>query len=148
MSLPTEADFALVKMGDGADPEVFTTVCGMTGVTINQSAQSSDRYVRDCAKPGEVPIRKQRITGKALDVSGSGLTNVDEIDRLNTALGAPKNYEIELYEEDGTDTGNLLGTLAYTSKMTAFNMSIPREGDATAEINLPSHGVWTYTAAA
>lgn len=147
MSLPTEIDFALVKKGNGASPEVFATVCGLTDVTINQTAQSSDRYVRDCAKPGKIPTRAQRITGRALDVTGSGLSNADTIEDLMDALGNLKNYEIELYQNDGTDTGELLGTLSMSSKMTAFNLSLPQEGDASGEITLPSHGDWTYTPA-
>ncbi len=147
MSLPNEADFALVKMGDGASPEVFTTICGLTDVTINRSAASNDRYVRDCTKPGEVPNRTQQITGKSLDVSGSGLSNVDTIDDFENALGVLKNYKVELYRRDGTDAGELLGTLAMASHMTAANMSVPADSPASADITLPSHGAWTYTAA-
>lgn len=145
MSLPNEADFALVKMGDGDSPEVFTTICGLTDVTINFSAASNDRYVRDCAKPGEVPTRKQQITGKSLDVSGTGLSNVDTVDDFLAALGVLKNYKVELYRADGTDAGELLGTLAMSSHMTAANLSIPRESPASADITLPNHGVWTWT---
>ena len=147
MSLPNEADFALVKMGDGASPEVFTTICGLTDVTINRSAASNDRYVRDYTKPGEVPNRTQQITGKSLDVSGSGLSNVDTIDDFENALGMLKNYKVELYRRDGTDAGELLGTLAMASHMTAANMSVPADSPASADITLPSHGAWTYTAA-
>lgn len=140
MSLPSEVDFALVKI-DGV------VVCGLTSVTINQTAQSSDRYVRDCTKPGEVPVRKQKITGKALDVSGTGLTNAPQIPTLMAALGVATDYTVELYSDDGTDAGDLIGTLAFTSKMTATNMTIPRDGDASADITLPSHGAWSYTPA-
>lgn len=140
MSLPTEADFALIKL-DGA------IVCGLTDVSLNQAAQSSDRYVRDCTKPGEVPVRKQKITGKSLDVSGSGLSNVAQIPALMSALGVLNDYTVELYADDGTDGGELLGTVTMSSKMTAFNLSVPREGDASAEITLPNHGPWSYEAA-
>lgn len=148
MSLPTEADFAIIKRGDGATPtEAFTVLCGISNVTIGRSAQSSDRYVRDCAKPGEVPVRRQRITGKSLEVSGSGLTNVDQIEDFEEALGRRYNYLVELYEDDNTDAGNLLGTIAYASKMTTANMAINRDGDATADVTLPNDGPWTYTPA-
>lgn len=147
MSVPTEADFALIKMGDGADPEVFTQVCGIQDVTLNKAAQSNDRYVRDCAKPGEVPFRKTKVTGKALDISGSGLSNVDEVDRTEAALGQVKNYKIELYAEDGTDAGTLLGTYAGAFRMTTDTMTVPRDNSASAQFNLASDGAWTYTSA-
>lgn len=147
MALPTEVDFALIKKGDGAATEVFTLVCGLTDVQINQRANSADRYVRDCAKPGEVPIRKTRVTGKQLDVTGSGLTDIDNIATLTAALGKTGNYKVELYRDDGTDAGDLLGTLAAAFRLTATDLNMPRDGDATGNITLASDGAWTYTPA-
>ena len=66
---------------------------------------------------------------------------------MEAALGVLKNYQVELYASDGTDAGNLLGTYIYASHLTAANMNLTREGDAQADITLPSHGAWTYTAA-
>jgi hypothetical protein len=148
MSLPTEADFALIKMGDGGGTEVFTQICGIQDVTVNQTVNTSDRFVRDCAKPGEVPFRKTKTSGKQLDISGSGLSNVDTIEDLNDALGKVKNYKVELYADNGTDAGDLLGTFAGAFRMTTSNLNLPRESDGSSEINLASHGAWTYTAAA
>lgn len=148
MSLPTEVDFALVKMGDGAGPEVFTTICGLTDVTIGKTVSTTDRFVRDCAKPGETPSRKTRANGKQLDITGSGLSNADTIASLEAALGKVKNYKVECYADDGTDAGELLGTYTAAFRMTANNLTVPRDGDATGEITLASHGVWTYEAAA
>lgn len=147
MSLPTEADFAIIKRGNGASPEVFSILCGISNVTIGRAAQSSDRYVRDCEKPGEVPVRRQRITGKSLEVSGSGLTNIDQFEDFEEALGRRLNYRVELYQDDNSDAGALLGTIAYASKMTAANLAINRDGDATADVTLPNDGPWTYTPA-
>jgi hypothetical protein len=148
MSIPNEIDFALIKMGDGATPtEAFTILCGLNNVTINRTASSQDKFTKDCAFPGRVPVRTQRIQGRQLDISGTGLTNADDIARFDAALGNLKNYKVELYKRDGTDAGDLIGTYAYSSKMTAANLSINDEGDSTAEVTLPSHGTWTYTAA-
>lgn len=148
MSLPNEVDFALVKMGDGAGPEVFTLICGLTDVTINKGAQTNDRYVRDCAKPGEVAFRKVRTSGRSMDISATGLSNVDTIEDLDAALGQSKNYKIELYNEDGTDAGELLGTYSGAFVMTAANMGVPRDNAASGDISLASDGAWTYTPAA
>ena len=148
MSLPTEADFAIIKIGDGATPtEVFAIACGIQDVTINQAVGTQDRYVRDCAKPGEIPNRKVKATGKSLDVTGSGLIDKAQIAIYNSALGVAKNYKIEVYADDGTDAGTLEATIAGSFMMTASNMSIPREGTASAEVTLASNGAWTWTAA-
>lgn len=148
MAVPTEIDWLLVKMGDGATPtEVFTLVCGIQDVTINQTVNVTDRAVRDCATPGAVPTRKTRATSKQLDISGSGLSNSASIVTLNAALGALKNYKIEAYQDAGTDTGTLLGTFAGNFRMTSSNLSVPREGDGGGDIALASQGAWTWTAA-
>ena len=148
MSLPTEADFAIIKIGDGATPtEAFAIACGIQDVSINQSVGTQDRFSRDCAKPGEIPNRKVKATGKSLDVTGSGLIDKAQIAIYNAALGVAKNYKIEVYADDGTDTGTLLGTIAGSFMMTASNMSIPREGTASAEVTLANNGAWTWTAA-
>lgn len=148
MSVPNEADFAIIKIGDGATTEVFTIACGLQDVNINQVANTSDRFVRDCAKPGEVPNRKVKTTGKQLDVTGSGLIDKAQVAIFIAALGLSKNYKVELYKDDGTDNGTLLGTYAAPFVMTASNMSIPREGNGSAEVTLASNGAWTWTAAA
>lgn len=148
MSVPVEADFALIKIGDGAATEVFTTICGMRQVGINRTVSSSDRFVRDCAKPNKPAVRKVRVTGKQMDVTGSGLINKTDIAAFDAALGKSKNFKIELYQDDGTDTGLLMGTYAAAFVMTAANKSLQEGGDASSEITLASNGDWTWTAAA
>ena len=148
MSFPVEVDFAVIKVGDGATPtEVFAIACGIQDVSVNSVANTQDRFTRDCAKPGSVPVRKTKTTGKQLDVSGSGLIDKAHIDIFQDSLGVVKNYKIELYQDDGTDTGDLMGTFAGAFNMTAANLSVPREGVSSAEITLANHGDWTWTAA-
>lgn len=148
MSLPTEFDFALIKMGDGATPtEVFTTICGMQDATLNETVNTNDRFVRDCAKPGEVPQRRVQTTGKQTDITGTGLTNADNIASVRAALGVPKNYRVEVYRRDGTDAGVLLGTFAGKFVMTSSNLNVTLDTPGSAEITLASDGALTYTAA-
>lgn len=148
MSYPTEIDWALIKKGDGATPEVFAVLCGMQDATINTTAQTQDRFVRDCAKPGSIPKRKTKTTGLAQDITGSGLTNADNVADMQAAIGHVANYTIECYADNGTDAGELLGTFAGAYKLTAHNLSLTRENASTAEITLASEGDWTWTPAA
>lgn len=149
MSLPLEFDFAQIKIGDGATPtEVFTVSCGKTDVTANFVANSSDRFVRDCAKPGEVPFRKTKVSGKQLDVTATGLTDATAFGTEIDLVGTRNNVKVEYYTDDGTDGGDLIGTIACNMLITALNIGTPRDGDASAELSLASHGAWTWTAAA
>lgn len=145
MSLPTEFDFALVLMGDGASPEVFTQVCGIEAAQVNITASTSDHFAPDCAKPGAVPFRRVKTNGKQMDVTGSGLSNADTIEDFIGALGLSKNYKVEGYRRDGTDGGELLGTFSGPYVMTAFNLNIATE--ASGEVTLASDGQFTYTPA-
>lgn len=148
MSLPTEFDFAILKIGDGEGPEVFTISCGKQDISMNFVANSSDRFVRDCAKPGEIPFRKAKATGRQADVTATGLTDVTAFETELALLGKRANVKVELYADDQTDVGDLLGTVAMNALITALNIGASRDGDSTAEIVLASHGAWTWTAAA
>jgi hypothetical protein len=134
-------------MGDGASPEVFSIVCGVTDVTINETANTSDRFRRDCAKPGVPGIRYTKSGGKQLEVTGSGTSHADMTVKLMAAVGAVRNYKIEARQKDGTDTGELLGTYAGAFRMTAHNITTAAEGEGSVEITLANHGAYTYTPA-
>lgn len=148
MSVPTEIDFALIKIGDGGGTETFAVACGIENVSLQRVANTEDRYVRDCAAPGAVPVRKVKVTGKALTITGDGMSDKAHIGIFGDALGEVKNYEIEAYADDGTDAGDLLGTFSGAFMMDAANISAPRNGTSTAEITLKNHGDWTWTAEA
>lgn len=147
MSVPTEFDFALIKIGNGASPEVFVTSCGKQDITFNFAANSTDRFVRDCTKPGEVPFRKAKVTGKQMDVTAAGLTDATTYGAEFDMVGTYKNIKIELYSDDGTDAGDLLGTVAGKFLIGSLNVSAPRDGDASVEMTLASHGTFDWTVA-
>lgn len=147
MSEPNSADFALlkVKTADGP-PAVYKLLCGIDGVTINRAAQTSERYRRDCAKPNRPGKRKLRVTGSSWSVSGTGSDNIDLETDFTDAFGVRKDYDVELYRDDGTDAGELMGTYAGTAILTTRNQSYSQDGDSgTTDITLEGEGdlVWT-----
>jgi predicted secreted protein len=148
VSVPNEADFALIKIGDGATPtEAFTTVCGIENVSINETANTSDRTRRDCAKPGKPAVRRVRTSSTQVDISGSGGVDKANVATLRTALGISKNYKVELYQRDGSDAGVLYGTYAGPFVLTSTGISLDTNGDGNGDMNLASDGVTTWTPA-
>lgn len=142
MSLPVEADFAVVKIGDGATPtEAFTILCGLDNVQINRVANTNDRFRRDCAAPGTVPFRRSKTTGKQMDITASGAINIPDIEKYNEALGVSGNYRIELGVYDGTSAGEIIWTINGPFNLTAANSGVGE--DSTAEVTLASDGIWT-----
>jgi hypothetical protein len=144
MTFPTEFDWMLVKKSDGASPPNFVMICGIQDVNVNLTANTADRFVRDCAKPGATPRRKVKVNGIQMDITGTGLSNADTVPMLMDSVGKHVDYQIEGYADDGTDAGELLGTFSGTYVMTASNLTIPRTGDASGEITLASHGDFDF----
>lgn len=148
MSVPNEADRALIKMGDGATPtEAFVTICGIENVQVNETANTSDRFRRDCAKPGKPAVRRVKTTGTQVDISGSGGVDKAQIATTRAALGISKNYKVELYKDDGTDAGVLYGTYAGPFVLTSSGINLDANGDSNGEFNLASDGAVTWTPA-
>lgn len=147
MSVPLEYDFAQIKMGDGATPEVFTVICDMIEVSVNEGAETTTRFRRDCTTPGTPGTRRSRIVGKFWDISGSGLINAPQNDDIRALVGVRKNYEIPVYQDDGTAGGELLGTYSGEAIMTVRNISVNREAESGQEITLEGQGVLTFTPA-
>lgn len=142
MSLPIEADFAVVKKGDGETPEVFTQLCGMDQVTINRTANTSDRFRRDCAAPGTVPYRRSRTTGKLLDITSSGAINIPDVATYGAALGKSGNYRIELGKYDDTPGGEIIHVIEGPFNLTSANTSVGGD-EGSSDISLASDGIWT-----
>ena len=148
MSEPNSADFALIKIktADGP-PAVFTLLCGIEGVTINRSVQTNETYRRDCAKPNRPGTRKLRATGSSWSIAGSGSDNIDLEDEYTDAFGVRKDYEVELYKDDGTDAGELMGTYDGNALMTTRNQGYSQDAPGTLEITLEGEGELGWTVA-
>lgn len=148
MSYPTIADFAVVKFGDGASPEVFTIFCGMQDATLNEVANTTDRVVFDCAKPGKQGARYVRVQNTQFTITGSGPGDVMQIAKVRALLGRHVNYQVDFIKDDGTDAGDLLGTYAFQGVLTSRNTGLPRGGEASAEITIEGELDLTWTPAA
>lgn len=148
MTTPRVYDFALIKYSDGATPAVFTTLCGITNVQVNETVETTDRRLRDCAKPNRPGVREVKTVGLDWTVTGSGATNGDIEGAVKANLLAKHvDYIIEYYEDNNTDAGNLVATNTGNGLMTANNKSIDADGDSTWEITIEGSGELTYTAA-
>lgn len=149
MTKPTLYDFALIKFSDMETTPAFTTLCGIVGVQVNQSVESQDRRVRDCATPALPGDLDSTIVGTTWTISGTGRTNADQRVVIQTdLLGKKVDYKVEYYKYDGTNTGDLIGTDAGLAIMEALNINTdPDSGTSDMEINLKGQGALTYTAA-
>jgi hypothetical protein len=148
MSAPTVFDFAVIQVGQGTGPEVFTTICGITTTGFNRTVSTSDAYVRDCTSPALVPERRLKVNGHSRTLTGSGLANVDQFALLNSIEGVRADYKfIVMDTSDPTVTaGTIKGTWAGRGVATSIQMGTSDNNDATISITIESDGAWTYTA--
>lgn len=135
--------YFILALGNGGGPETFDPLCGITTRQFTYQANTTDQFVRDCADPEDVPIRRLIVTGEQWSLSGSGSLNRADIEDIEAAKGTTKNYRFYWTEPDGDEVyaGYYEGPAILT------NVTIDGNDDAYAQISLQieSDGQWTFT---
>mgnify|MGYP001446919207 FL=1 len=130
----------LVKIGDGAGSEAFTTIAGLNSksITINNSA--IDVTTPDATTPSGA-LFAQSLNGlKSVSVSGDGifLDESAQEGRLNTiAMQADPVANFQLVVPD-------FGTYSGEFRVTSLEFGGETEGAATFSLSLESNGTVTY----
>lgn len=131
-----------ILMGDGAGPEVFTPICGLTTRTFTHQVNTSDAFIRDCADPEDIPAREINPTGEQWDLAGNGWLNRADLEDVNAAVGTIKNYRFEIGEPaaDQVYGGYWFGEAMLTQLQITGD-----DGDfAQVDLAFASNGVWVF----
>lgn len=131
----------LLKVGDGAGTEAFTTVAGINSksITINNSA--IDVTTPDATTPGGVLFASSLNGLKSVSVSGDGifLDESAQEGRLNTvAMQADPVANFQIVVPN-------FGTYEGEFRITSFELGGETEGAVTFSISLESNGTITFT---
>lgn len=124
----------LLKLGDGASPEVFTTVAGLTSKTMSLSNGTVDVTTDD-----EDGVRTL-LAGKyalAASVSASGISKDSATLgtlRTNFLAGTQSNYQVVI---PGATAG---GTWSFAANITSFEETGETDGAYSFTIALESSG--------
>ena len=127
----------LVKIGDGADPEVFTTVAGLRATTLAFNAQSVDITNADSAGQWRELLDGGGVASAS--ISGSGVFKDASSDAaLRAAFFAQvlKNFQIVIPS---------FGTVSGPFKLTALQYDGPFDGELKLSLTLASAGALTFT---
>lgn len=128
----------LIKIGDGASPESFTTVGGLRSTSISLNDEAVDVTTIDSGNHREL-LAQGGI--RAVSISGSGVfTDSASESSLRTAYGASSfsNYQV-IVPDFGTYEGAfMIASLEYAGE---YN------GEVTYSVTLESSGEITFTAA-
>ena len=128
----------LIKIGDGADPEVFTTIAGIRAKTISLNARTVD------GTSGESPAAwRELIAGasvKSASVSGAGVFKDATSDALiQQAFFSQAASSFQLIIPD-------FGALEGRFIVEALDYSGDHDGEAGFAITLASAGALGFTA--
>lgn len=69
----------LIKLGNGATPEVFAAPCAMTSRGLSRTKTVNASNTPDCATPDAIQWDDQEATGRSWSVSGSGKLLKDNV---------------------------------------------------------------------
>jgi len=128
-----------LMLGDDADPEVFTVVCGITTKGLQRTNQTGDTTVWDCEDPDAPPIIERDILAGDWTISGSGQAVLAELDRLEDALAVPSNWRLVLY---GTGT-TVVRTYTGNAIMTDLTINAVNGQRAEVSLTLTGNGALT-----
>ena len=92
-------------MGDGATPEVFTNLCGLSTKGFQQTRATSDTVDWDCADPDATPITVRDVGATDWTISGSGLLHRPLLASLQEAFDSaePTNFRFIFDEAVGSE---------------------------------------------
>ena len=128
----------LIKIGDGGDPESFTTVAGLRARTISLNAKSVDATDSDSAGRWRELLAGAGV--KSASVSGSGIFRDAASDAaVREAFFDQSAANWRLVVPD-------FGTLEGPFLIAALEYAGEHEGEATYALTLASAGQVTFTA--
>lgn len=135
--------YFILALGDGETVETFNALCGLTARQITSQANTSDQFIRDCADPEDVPIRRIIVTGRQWSLSGNGTLNRANIQSILNAEAVTRNYRFYWTEP----SGDTVFAGYYEGPAILTNVTIDGNDDAYAQISvqIESDGNWTFT---
>jgi len=127
----------LIKIGDGAEPETFTSVAGLRATTLAFNATSIDITNADSAD-----MWRELLDGgiKSAALSGSGVFKDAASDAALRAAffdQALRHYQIVIPS---------FGTVSGPFKLTALHYEGPYDGEVKISLSLASAGALAFTA--
>lgn len=149
MALPeiVRGTYIDILIGDGADPELFVPICGLTARSFTEQVNTNDVFVPDCADPEDVPIRRLVPTGKQWDLSGDGLFNLAQEALIRAASGVTKNYRFRI----GRPAGSIVGTGYWQGPAMLTNIQLGGNTGGgefgSLSVAIASDGEWVFTPA-
>ncbi len=94
-----KGNYADIMFGDGADPEVFTQLCGINtrGITITY-ANAFEMTDYDCADPEDAGQTVRAVGAQDWSITGSGLYNRAQMAAIRGLMGSDQSWRFAMDE--------------------------------------------------
>nr|WP_315026865.1 phage tail tube protein [Brevundimonas diminuta] len=129
----------LIKVGDGASPEVFSTPCSINaerGITITSGVNDQD--IPDCTNPDAIAWVVREKTNLSASITGSGVLDTEDAEFFFDWVKSeePKNVKV-IVDVPAVDGGTIF-TGAF--HLTEFSITGNRGEKMQSSISLSSSG--------
>ena len=131
----------LIRVGDGASPEVFSIFCTFNGDrAIQFDAATTDEMDIDCDNPTAVGWVISQVDSLSATISGAGRVKAVDVPEFFAwfSSGEARNVEVEIDAPSG-------GTFEGAALLTSWNVNGGETGSATADLSMRFTGPVTYT---
>lgn len=135
-----------IMMGDGATPEVFSPMCGITTKGFQQTRATSDTVDWDCADPDATPITVRDVGATDWNISGNGLLHRPLLAAVQAAFDSsdPTNFRFMFDEKVGDEVVD--GYYEGPGIITDFNITGTNGEYVQISITISAAGPKTFVA--
>jgi len=135
----------LVKVGDGADPEVFSAYCTINstrGITFTSTTREFN--LPDCSNPDQIAWVAREKDGLSVNVTGGGILNTPDVEEFFDWWKSEDSKNVQIVVDVPSVDGGVIFEGAF--HLTEFGITGDRGGKQEASITLASDGEVTATA--
>lgn len=146
MAYPTtiKGQKVALQRGNGADPEQFFTVCGITTKGLQRTRQTTDTVVWDCTDPDANPLVERDILNGDWTMTGSGQAVIDALDDIEEDYdsGLATNYRIVFFGSGTTVVRSYTGAAIITDltlgavngERASISLTLAGSGELTRDV--------------
>jgi hypothetical protein len=143
--ITSRASQLLLKLGDGAEPEVFTAPCGLNSKGINFTKEMNDTPVPDCDDPDAAAWTERAVTTLSASVSGEGILSMGDLDtwiEFNEST-VSRNVQVIIVVDDPNQALGGMWTGKFLMATWEVNGELGNKINTTMELQSDGPVLWT-----
>ena len=135
----------LLKVGDGASPEVFTAYCSINAARSLQGTAATNEFnIPDCDDPDALAWVTREKVSISYSVTGAGILNTPDVQDFHDWLDSITSKNCQIIVDVPSADGGVIFEGAF--HLTEFQITGDRGGKIECTISLASDGTVTVTA--